>query len=158
MLISKIRAQIQEAYHRALILEHGIRYVKDFLLARVWFTTQIPTATDFDRWTQQYHGSYGKAQTSESRCHVTMAERVRGQSSDTHNGKIYDTIHVENGEARTRDRYFHCRLPHEVATTWTNTVPSTNKVNPRKIRLSLSIQHRIGIRTHKRYLRTSATL
>ena len=51
ILTANIRAQVQEAYHRALILEHRIRYVNDFLLVRVWFTTQIsprPT-TDFVR-------------------------------------------------------------------------------------------------------------
>jgi len=38
MLTAKIRAQVQNAYHRALNLEHRISYV---LLARAWFTTQI---------------------------------------------------------------------------------------------------------------------
>jgi len=44
MLTAKIRAQVQEAYHRALNLEHIIRYVNDFLLFRAWFTTQISPA------------------------------------------------------------------------------------------------------------------
>jgi len=90
--------------------------------------------------------------------HVTTAKRIRGQSSDTYNGKIYDTIHAANGEARVKDRYFHTRLAHEVATTWTKTEPSTNKEDPNKIRLSLTKQHRIGIRTHERNRRTSANL
>jgi len=51
ILTAKIRAQAQEAYHRALNLEHRIRYVNNFLLARAWFTTQIspPTPTDYVR-------------------------------------------------------------------------------------------------------------
>ena len=35
MLTKKIRAQAQKDYHRALNLEHRIRYVNDYLLARV---------------------------------------------------------------------------------------------------------------------------
>jgi len=96
MLTEKIRAQVQEAYHRALNIEHRIRYVNDILLARAWFTTQIspppppppphptthqtktckhqthtkppppPPQTTSDRQTQPYYGSYGKAQFSES--------------------------------------------------------------------------------------------
>ena len=59
MLTQKIRAEVQEAYHRVLNLEHRIRYVNDFLLARAWFTTQIPptnyvrqmnTATSWFLW------------------------------------------------------------------------------------------------------------
>ena len=47
VLTAKIRAQLQEAYHRALNLEHRVRYVNDFVLARVWYTTQIiPPPTD----------------------------------------------------------------------------------------------------------------
>jgi len=50
ILTAKIRAQAQEAYLRALNLEHRIRYVNDFLLARAWFTTQIfPPPTDYVR-------------------------------------------------------------------------------------------------------------
>jgi len=54
MLTAKIRAQLQEAYHRALNIEHRIRYVNDFLLASAWFTTQIlplppPLQTTSDR-------------------------------------------------------------------------------------------------------------
>jgi hypothetical protein len=41
MLTTKIRAQAQKDYHRALNLEHRIRYVNDYLLARVWYATQI---------------------------------------------------------------------------------------------------------------------
>jgi len=55
-------------------------------------------------------------------------------------------------EARTKDRYFHCRLAQEVASTRKNTEPSTNKEDPNEIRLSLTIQHRIGISTHERNL------
>ena len=32
MLIAKIHAQVQEAHHTALILEHRIRYVNGFLI------------------------------------------------------------------------------------------------------------------------------
>jgi len=47
MLTTKIRAQAQKDYHRALNLEHRIRYVNDYLLARVWYATQIfPPPTD----------------------------------------------------------------------------------------------------------------
>jgi len=35
MLTAKIRAQAQKDYHRAFNLEHRIRYVNDYLLARV---------------------------------------------------------------------------------------------------------------------------
>jgi len=42
MLTAKIRAQVQDAYHRALNLEHRIRYINDLLLGRAWFTTHIP--------------------------------------------------------------------------------------------------------------------
>ena len=49
-LTAKIRAQAQEDYHRALNLEHRIRYVNDYLLARVWYTTQIfPPLMDYGR-------------------------------------------------------------------------------------------------------------
>jgi len=34
MLTAKIRARLQEDYHKALNLEHRILYVNDFLLAR----------------------------------------------------------------------------------------------------------------------------
>jgi len=50
MLTAKIRAQVQETYHRALILEHRIRYVNHFFVACAWFTTQIPPPlTDYVR-------------------------------------------------------------------------------------------------------------
>jgi len=51
VLTAKIRARVQEAYHRALNLEHRVRYVNDLLLARAWFTTQIspPPPTDYVR-------------------------------------------------------------------------------------------------------------
>jgi len=41
VLTAKIRAQAQDAYRRALNLEYRIRYVKDYLLVRAWFMTQI---------------------------------------------------------------------------------------------------------------------
>jgi hypothetical protein len=41
MFTAKIRAQAQRDYYRALSLENRIRYVNDYLLARVWYTTQI---------------------------------------------------------------------------------------------------------------------
>ena len=63
---------------------------------------------------------------------------------------MYDTIHAANGEARTKDTYFHCRLAHEVATTWKNTESFTNKEDHNEIRLSLSLQHRIGLRAYER--------
>jgi hypothetical protein len=50
MLTAKIRAQAKEDYHRALNLEHRTRYVHDYLLVRVWYTTQIfPPPTDHAR-------------------------------------------------------------------------------------------------------------
>jgi len=50
LLTAKIRAQAQEAYHRALNLEHRIRHVNSFFLDRAWFTMQIfPPPTDFVR-------------------------------------------------------------------------------------------------------------
>jgi len=90
--------------------------------------------------------------------HVTTAKRIRGQSSVKYISKMYDTIHAANGESRTKDRYFHCRLANELASTRKNTEPSTNKEVPNEIRLSLSIQHRIGLRTYERNLWTSANL
>ena len=50
VLRAKIRTQTQEAYHRALNLEHRIRHVNSFFLDRAWFTMQIfPPPTDFVR-------------------------------------------------------------------------------------------------------------
>jgi exonuclease III len=40
-LTTKLRAQVQKDYNRALNLENRIRYVNNYLLARVWYMTQI---------------------------------------------------------------------------------------------------------------------
>jgi len=46
-LISKIRTQTQQAYHRALNLDNRIHYVNNVILASVWYTAQIfPPTTD----------------------------------------------------------------------------------------------------------------
>ena len=52
---------------------------------------------------------------------VTTAKRLLGLSADTYNGEMHDTILDANGTARTKDRYFLCRLAHEMATTWKKT-------------------------------------
>jgi len=40
-LTTKIRAQAQDNYHRALNLESRIRYVNELILATAWYTIQI---------------------------------------------------------------------------------------------------------------------
>jgi len=44
---SQERATAQDAYYRKLSLERGGRFVHDYLLARIWYVTQIfPITTD----------------------------------------------------------------------------------------------------------------
>jgi len=164
MLTAKFRAQFQEAYHRTLNLEHRIRYIKYFLLTRAWVTTQIPPPPPPPcrlRPTDEHSHIMVRTEWHYLQIpviHVTTAQRFRGQSSDTYNGKMYDTFHAANGEARTKNRYFHCRLAHELVTKWKNTESSTKKEDTNEIRPSLWIQHRIGIRACERNLWTPENL
>ena len=164
MLTANIRAQVQRIYHKTLILEHRIHYVKDFLLARLWFKTQIfpaptPTPLDFVRQMNTplawflWKGAIFSVPLST----LQQLKDSGGRALIRIMGK-YMTLFMLRMEKQGRRTYFHCRRAHEVATKWTNTEPSTNKEDPNKIRLSLSIQHRIGIRTHERNLRTSTNL
>jgi hypothetical protein len=41
MLTSRIRAEAQENYQRALDLDQRIRYINEYLLARAWCMAQI---------------------------------------------------------------------------------------------------------------------
>ena len=83
LITAKIRAQVQEAYHRALNLEHKIRYVNGFLTARLWLTTQIPP---YRLRPTDEHGHImvpiERRNLQTLVIHVTKAKRVLGQSSD----------------------------------------------------------------------------
>ena len=148
MLTAKIGAQVQDAYIRALNLGHRIRYVTDFLLARAWFTKQFSPPPYRLRPTDKH--SHFMIPTERRNfqspvSHVTTAQRVRGRNSDSYNDKMYDAFRVTNEETRTEDRDFHLTLAHDLTSTWKNTESSTNREDPKEFRLSLSIQHRIGI-------------
>jgi hypothetical protein len=41
LLTTRIRANAQEAYLRGMSMDYRIRYVREYLLATVWYTTQI---------------------------------------------------------------------------------------------------------------------
>jgi len=44
---SLVRASAQDAYYRDLSLDKGIRFVHDFLLARIWYVAQLfPLTSD----------------------------------------------------------------------------------------------------------------
>jgi len=58
---ARMRAAAQDMYYRDLDMDSRIRFVRDYLLAKIWYVTQIfppyrPTASDR---LIQYPGSYG---------------------------------------------------------------------------------------------------
>jgi hypothetical protein len=136
MLTAKIRALAPEDYHRALNLEHRILYVSDYLLARVWYTTQIfSPPTDHARQINTaiswfiWKGAIFTVPLS-----TLQRPKECGDRALTHIMAKFMKLFLLRMEKQGRkERYFHCRMAHEMALTWKHTQPPTYNDGPQEI-------------------------
>jgi hypothetical protein len=151
-ITGKVRMQAKKAYERDTCLARRIQYVHNCLLAKLWYTAQIPPlARPYSAINYSCDMVYMERSSLQSETiNPTAPETDGGNGADRHCREVSGSPPLPDVSTRSQRQDDYGRLDAVLEPHWQTGKPATGHADPWEIRLSPLLCHRHGLYTTHR--------